>query len=82
MHDPNMEYRNTWGEEIRIAEIATWDNQTVEDKASELKQWLQDPELSSRQRAVLEQLVGRVAFELDFRQTELVSLENQLELSN
>ena len=81
MHDPNMEYRNTWGEERRLIDIATWDDQSVLSEAAKLNSRLKDDELVPRQRLVVERLAELVAFEIKFRGNEIEALEGQFEIS-
>ena len=80
MHDPNMEYRNTWGEEIKLRDIVTWDDKMVDSEARKLNDWLRNDKLVLRQRQLVELMLGRVAFEQKARQSEVVSLDSQLQL--
>ena len=67
MHDLETQVVNTWGEEIRLKDVVSWGDESVERKMKEFIIELQDKELTSRRREVIERMLGRLSFELDSR---------------
>ena len=80
MHDPNMEFINTWGEDIKLRDIASWDDDKVLAKKRLLQDIKDSQELVPRQQAEVEKFLGRVVFEASMRGLDVEQFEDQFKL--